>query len=48
MASRDIRVWLPEQDSAAVMGGLPDGMTAGAWDGGEQLPDSADEARWSC
>jgi len=25
------------------MGGLPDGMTADVWTGGEQLPDSADE-----
>jgi phosphoglycerate dehydrogenase-like enzyme len=43
MASRDIRVWLPEPDSAALIGGLPDGMTADVWAGGEQLPDSVDE-----
>jgi hypothetical protein len=43
MASRHIRVWLPGPDSAALMGGLPDGMTADVWTGGEQLPDSADE-----
>src|SRR5258708_37496301 len=43
MASSTIRVWLPEQDSVALMGGLPDGMTADVWTGGEQLPDSADE-----
>jgi phosphoglycerate dehydrogenase-like enzyme len=43
MASTDIRVWLPGPDSAALMGGLPDGMTADVWTGGKQLPDSADE-----
>src|SRR5260370_527876 len=43
MASSTIRVWHPEQDSVALMGGLPDGMTADVWTGGEQLPDSADE-----
>ncbi len=43
MASRDIRVWLPEPDSVALMGGLPDGMAADVWTGGEQVPDSADE-----
>jgi phosphoglycerate dehydrogenase-like enzyme len=43
MASTDIRVWLPGPDSVALMGGLPDGMTADVWTGGEQLPDSADE-----
>jgi phosphoglycerate dehydrogenase-like enzyme len=43
MASADIRVWLPGPDSAALMGGLPDGMAADVWTGGEQLPDSAGE-----
>jgi len=43
MASSTIRVWLPGPDSAALMGGLPDGMTADVWTGGEQLPGSADE-----
>ena len=43
MVSRDIRVWLPEPDSVALMGGLPDGMAADVWTGGEQVPDSADE-----
>ena len=43
MASSTIRVWLPGPDSVALMGGLPDGMTADVWTGGEQLPDSADE-----
>jgi phosphoglycerate dehydrogenase-like enzyme len=38
-----IRVWLPGQDAAAQPGSLPDGLTADIWDGGEQLPDSADE-----
>jgi phosphoglycerate dehydrogenase-like enzyme len=37
-----ITVWLPEPDSVALMGGLPAGMTADVWTGGEQLPDSAD------
>jgi phosphoglycerate dehydrogenase-like enzyme len=41
MASLPIRVWLPAPDSAELMGGLPDGMTADVWTGGEQLPDSA-------
>ena len=43
MASRAIRVWLPAPNSAELMGGLPDGMAADVWTGGEQLPDSADE-----
>ncbi len=43
MASTDIRVWLPGPESVALMGGLPDGMAANVWTGGEQLPDSADE-----
>ena len=43
MASSTIKAWLPGQDSVAMMGGLPDGMTADVWTGGEQLPDSADE-----
>jgi phosphoglycerate dehydrogenase-like enzyme len=38
-----IRVWLPGPDSAELMGGLPEGMAADVWTGGEQLPDSADE-----
>lgn len=38
-----IRVWLPAPDSADMMGGLPDGMVADVWTGGEQLPDSAGE-----
>ena len=40
MASLPIRVWFPAPDSAELMGGLPDGMTADVWTGGE-LPDSA-------
>jgi phosphoglycerate dehydrogenase-like enzyme len=36
-----IQVWLPEPDSVALMGGLPDGMAADVWTGGEQLPGSA-------
>jgi len=38
-----IRVWLPEQDAVSLMGGLPAGMVADVWTGGEPLPDSADE-----
>jgi phosphoglycerate dehydrogenase-like enzyme len=38
-----IRIWLPAQDSLALMGGLPDGMIADVWTGGEELPDSAGE-----
>jgi len=43
MASSTIRVWLPEQDAVSLMGGLPAGMVADVWTGGEQLPDSADD-----
>jgi phosphoglycerate dehydrogenase-like enzyme len=39
--ARTIRVWLPEPGWAEAMGGLPDGMTADVWTGGEQMPDSA-------
>jgi len=45
MASSTIRVWLPAQDSADVMGGLPDGMVADVWTGGEELPKSAGEVQ---
>jgi phosphoglycerate dehydrogenase-like enzyme len=38
-----IRVWLPTPDAVEVMGGLPDGMVADVWTGGDQLPDSAGE-----
>jgi phosphoglycerate dehydrogenase-like enzyme len=43
MVSSTVRVWLPEQDAVSEMGGLPDGMVADVWTGGEELPDSADE-----
>jgi phosphoglycerate dehydrogenase-like enzyme len=43
MASSMIKVWLPEQGAVSLMGGLPAGMVADVWTGGEQLPDSADE-----
>jgi phosphoglycerate dehydrogenase-like enzyme len=43
---RTIRVWLPAPDWVAAMGGLPDGMTADVWTGGEDLPDSADEVEF--
>jgi phosphoglycerate dehydrogenase-like enzyme len=36
-------VWLPWPGWAERMGGLPDGLTADVWSGGEELPDSADE-----
>jgi phosphoglycerate dehydrogenase-like enzyme len=35
------RVWLP--DPPEVLGGLPDGMTADIWTGGEPFPATADE-----
>jgi pseudouridylate synthase len=38
-----IRVWLPEADSVAMMGGLPDGMIADVWTGDKHVPASADE-----
>jgi phosphoglycerate dehydrogenase-like enzyme len=41
--AQTIRVWLPDPGWVEAMGGLPDGMTADVWDGGEQLPDSASE-----
>ena len=41
MTARTITVWLPEADWVEAMGGLPDGMTADVWTGGEHLPDSA-------
>jgi hypothetical protein len=41
--ARTIRVWLPEPGWVEAMGGLPGGMTADVWTGGEQLPDSAGE-----
>jgi phosphoglycerate dehydrogenase-like enzyme len=42
--ARTITVWLPEAGWAEGMGGLPAGMTADVWAGGEQLPDSAAQA----
>ena len=42
-AARTIKVWLPEPGWVEAMGGLPGGMTADVWTGGEQLPDSASE-----
>jgi phosphoglycerate dehydrogenase-like enzyme len=38
-----ITVWLPQPGWVEAMGGLPDGMIADIWTGGEQLPDSAGE-----
>ena len=38
-----ITVWLPGPGWVEAMGGLPDGMTADVWTGGEQLPDSVGE-----
>jgi phosphoglycerate dehydrogenase-like enzyme len=43
MASSMITVWLPEPDAAELMGGLPHGVAADLWTGGERLPDSAGE-----
>jgi phosphoglycerate dehydrogenase-like enzyme len=41
MTSSPITVWLPDARLVALMGGLPDGLTADVWDGGEQVPASA-------
>jgi hypothetical protein len=41
MTASPITVWLPDARLAALMGGLPDGLTADVWDGGEQVPASA-------
>jgi phosphoglycerate dehydrogenase-like enzyme len=41
--ARTITVWLPGPGWAEEMGGLPDGVTADVWSGGEELPDSADD-----
>jgi phosphoglycerate dehydrogenase-like enzyme len=38
-----VTVWLPEPDAVEVMGGLPEGMRADIWTGGEPLPASAGE-----
>lgn len=43
MVSSMIRVWLPEPDAVALMGGLPAPMAADVWTGDEQLPDSVGE-----
>jgi phosphoglycerate dehydrogenase-like enzyme len=43
MTSSTIKVWLPTPEAAELMGGLPKGIAADVWTGGEQLPDSADE-----
>jgi len=37
-----ITVWLPEAESEALMGGLPQGFRADVWTGGPDLPPSAD------
>ena len=41
-----IKVWLPGPDWVTAMGGLPGGMAADVWTGGEELPDSADEVQF--
>jgi len=41
-----IKVWLPRPDWVAAMGGLPGGMTADIWTGGEELPASAGEVEF--
>ncbi len=43
MTSSTIKAWLPSPDSVDLMGGLPEGISADVWTGGERLPDSADE-----
>jgi phosphoglycerate dehydrogenase-like enzyme len=37
----EITVWLPEEQSVALMGGLPDGFRADVWAGSPAFPDSA-------
>lgn len=37
-----ITVWLPNEESEALMGGLPPGFRADVWSGGAELPASAD------
>jgi phosphoglycerate dehydrogenase-like enzyme len=39
-----IRVWLP--DSPEAFGGLPDGIVADVWQGGDELPASKDEVEY--
>jgi len=46
MASSTIRVWLPGPGWVTAMGGLPRGMVADVWTGGEDLPDSAGEVEF--
>ena len=41
--ARTIKVWLPDLGWVETMGGLPGGMAADPWTGGDQLPDSAGE-----
>lgn len=41
--ARTITIWVPEPGWAEAMGGLPGGMVADVWTGGEQLPDSVGE-----
>jgi phosphoglycerate dehydrogenase-like enzyme len=41
-----IKIWLPEPGWVEAMGGLPEGMAADVWTGGEQLPDSADQVEF--
>jgi len=43
MTSSMVKVWLPTPEAAELMGGLPGGIAADVWTGGERLPDSADE-----
>ncbi len=38
------RVWLPDPPEA--FGGLPDGIEADVWTGGDDLPDSADQVEF--
>ena len=38
------RVWLPEQPEA--FGGLPEGIEADVWTGGDDLPDTAGEVEF--
>ena len=41
-----IRIWLPEPGWVEAMGGLPDGMAADVWTGGEARPESAGQVEF--
>ncbi len=44
--SGGVVVWLPRPDAGELMGGLPPGVVADVWDGGEVLPASREEVEF--